>query len=86
MWLYRTPEGGFRCVVDEPIRPDAGAEAEEDIRRITRLHVAALERAILVDPAQYLWFHRRWKTRPKKESHGATDASDASRETPRKPA
>jgi KDO2-lipid IV(A) lauroyltransferase len=76
-WAYRTPEGKMRVRIDEPIRPDPDApDRQKEIERLTRLHVAALEEAIDVDPGQYWWVHRRWKTRP--EAEGTQPISTAS--------
>jgi len=68
IWVYRTPEGRFILECDEPIEADPSLPADAEIERLTRYHVEGLERAIRKDPAQYLWFHRRWKTRPKAEA------------------
>lgn len=62
---YRRQDGRFRFEAGDPIWPDPELSEDEDIRRLTALHVKALEEAIRADPSQYLWFHRRWKTRPK---------------------
>lgn len=43
--------------------PDTG-DPEEDVRRLTRAYMAALEEMIREAPEQYFWLHRRWKTRP----------------------
>ena len=43
---------------------DRGEREEDRIRALTRRWVALLEREIRERPRQYLWFHRRWKTRP----------------------
>jgi KDO2-lipid IV(A) lauroyltransferase len=42
-------------------------DQEEDVRRLTQLHTEHLEREIRKAPEQYLWQHRRWKTRPQGE-------------------
>lgn len=58
----------YTLKVSPPIEPDPEAtDREEEIRRITALHTAYLEEAIREHPEQYFWFHRRWKTRPKKK-------------------
>lgn len=62
---YRRADGLLRIEVWEPMWPDPELSEKEDIRRMTEYHVRALEEAIRADPSQYLWFHRRWKTRPK---------------------
>ncbi len=71
VWGFRTPEGKLRYKPDEPIWPDAQAEMESEIRRLTECHVRSLERAVRAAPAQYMWFHRRWKTRPKRNLKAA---------------
>jgi len=47
-----------------PIPMDPEAPREEEVVRLTRRCNEALEKAIREDPTQWLWFHRRWKTRP----------------------
>jgi KDO2-lipid IV(A) lauroyltransferase len=37
------------------------ADDENDVRELTRRHVAATERRIRMDPTQWMWMHRRWK-------------------------
>jgi len=39
-------------------------DTEEDVRRATAAHTAALERWVREAPEQYFWVHKRWKTRP----------------------
>ncbi|MFP4379170.1 MAG: lysophospholipid acyltransferase family protein [Candidatus Sumerlaeia bacterium] len=48
------------------IMPDMSLSKEEDIERMTRYCSEKLEEMIRDYPEQYLWFHRRWKTQPKK--------------------
>ena len=43
---------------------DEGGEGRDSVREWTARWVAALERAVRVSPEQYLWHHRRWKSRP----------------------
>lgn len=64
VWSYRTQEGRIRWKIDEPIMPDRTAGRDAEVERLTRLHVERLEEAIHEDPAQYWWFHQRWKTPP----------------------
>jgi Kdo2-lipid IVA lauroyltransferase/acyltransferase len=51
----------------EPIEVDRGGDGEEAVRRVTAAFTARLEAAIRTAPEQYLWQHRRWKTRPPEE-------------------
>lgn len=59
----------YRVVVEEiPFTPSG--DMERDVLALTGAHAAALERAILQAPEQYLWQHRRWKTRPPEQRSG----------------
>jgi KDO2-lipid IV(A) lauroyltransferase len=50
------------------IRPEEWHDREDPLRWITQEYTAAIEAAIRVEPSQYLWIHRRWKTQPGKRS------------------
>ncbi|MDR0788040.1 MAG: lysophospholipid acyltransferase family protein [Gemmatimonadota bacterium] len=62
----RLPDG--RYLVDAR-RIDASRtdDFEADILRVTGELASALEREIRIDPTQYFWFHKRWKTSPFEE-------------------
>lgn len=47
-----------------PLRADASREREDEVRRLTAAHTAALEEVASRYPDHYFWAHRRWKTRP----------------------
>jgi len=42
-------------------------DRKQDLVRLTRRYLEALEEAIRRAPEQYFWHHRRWKTRPPEE-------------------
>jgi KDO2-lipid IV(A) lauroyltransferase len=42
--------------------PDAGRE--ERVLGMTAAYMRWLEGVVRAEPGQYLWLHRRWKTRP----------------------
>lgn len=48
----------------EPIDFIPTGDMDEDVRHLTQAHTRHLEREIIRTPEQYLWQHRRWKTRP----------------------
>ena len=52
---------------EEVALPDTG-DAEQDILTLTAGCTAAIERFIRAYPEQWLWVHRRWKTRPPGEA------------------
>jgi Kdo2-lipid IVA lauroyltransferase/acyltransferase len=47
-----------------PLSYDRTGDLEEDVRRLTQAYMGRLEAAVREEPAQYFWFHKRWKTRP----------------------
>jgi Kdo2-lipid IVA lauroyltransferase/acyltransferase len=63
----RVPGGRYRMTLEE-IVADREGEQEAVIERLTAAFTAGLERAIRKFPEQYLWHHRRWKTRPPVDS------------------
>lgn len=58
----------FRIGVQDVIYPADWKQQDDPIRYITQRYTKAIEDAVRVDPGQYLWTHRRWKTRPKGEA------------------
>jgi KDO2-lipid IV(A) lauroyltransferase len=46
-------------------------EYRDELHYITARYTKAIEDFVRDDPTQYLWIHRRWKTRPKGEAPGS---------------
>lgn len=65
---YRVGEG-FRYQVHsvDIIRPEDWASQDDPLFYITARYNRAMEQAVMLAPDQYLWIHRRWKSRPKWE-------------------
>ena len=65
-FIFRDPRRKFHHTLrfGPPIPMDPQAPREEEVLRLTRSCNQELEKAIREDPTQWLWFHRRWKTRP----------------------
>jgi Kdo2-lipid IVA lauroyltransferase/acyltransferase len=57
----------FRVATQEIIWPDDWKQQNDPLRYITQRYTKAIEDFVRADPGQYLWVHRRWKTRPKGE-------------------
>ena len=67
---YRNPsDDSYHMRYMPPVFPNPEADREEEILRLTRAHVEALESVIREFPEQYFWYHRRWKTQPRKKRH-----------------
>jgi KDO2-lipid IV(A) lauroyltransferase len=68
-FIFRDPERKFHHVLrfGPPVAIDYDAPREEEVPRVARRCNEELERAIRQAPDQWMWFHRRWKTRPEGE-------------------
>jgi len=65
-FIFRDPARKFHHTIrwGPAVPMDPEAPREEEVLRLTRRCNEELEKAIREDPTQWLWFHRRWKTRP----------------------
>lgn len=54
----------FLLKIDEPLRFERSGNDEEDVRGLTQLFTNVVEKYVRRYPEQWLWIHRRWKTRP----------------------
>jgi len=57
----------YRFVMTDAIHPDEYPKGVDGAMAITQRYTAAIERLVHHAPEQYLWVHRRWKTRPPEE-------------------
>lgn len=55
----------YEIAVERVIHPTEWTDQKDPLRWITQEYTAAIERVVRRDPAQYLWIHRRWKSRPR---------------------
>lgn len=67
-WCHRVPGGRHRLTIERVPLPAPTGDRERDVTAIVAAATAALERAIREAPEQWVWFHRRWKTRPPGEA------------------
>ena len=75
MTMQREPAGGkfkihFEDLIEMPADLDKSAR-DQRIHDITQRFTTALEAAIRRHPEQWLWAHRRWKSRPPEEREQA---------------
>src|SRR6266852_836508 len=54
----------FLLKIDAPLVVDRTGDEEEDVRRLTQSFTSVVEDYVRRYPDQWLWIHRRWKTRP----------------------
>ncbi len=58
----------FEIGTQDIIYPEDWAGEDKPLNYITQRYSKAIEDSVRADPGQYLWVHRRWKTRPKGEA------------------
>jgi KDO2-lipid IV(A) lauroyltransferase len=58
----------FLLKIDEPLSMERSGDDEADMRRLTQLFTGVVEKFVRRYPDQWLWIHRRWKTRPPGEA------------------
>jgi KDO2-lipid IV(A) lauroyltransferase len=54
----------FILKIDEPLVIDRTGDEQEDVRCLTQSITGVVEKYVRRYPDQWLWIHRRWKTRP----------------------
>ncbi|MBN2055034.1 lysophospholipid acyltransferase family protein [bacterium] len=64
----RTAPGHFRVTIEEIPRDESITDPRAQIDHLTHAWVKRLDRLVRETPAQYFWFHKRWKTRPKNDT------------------
>jgi len=57
----------FKVAAQDIIMPEDWKNEPDPLIYITQRYTKAMEDFIREDPSQYLWLHRRWKSRPKGE-------------------
>lgn len=60
----------YELGVQDIIYPDDWANRPDPLYYVTARYVHAIEQMVRRSPHQYLWMHRRWKSRPKFERQG----------------
>ncbi len=70
-FIHRRPDGTHLAEAHPPLQPPHTADPERAIRELTAAATAAIEAQIRSHPEQWVWMHRRWRTRPEEtESRG----------------
>lgn len=64
-FIQRRPGSGHRITVLPPFDKPRTGDLTADIRALTRTFNAALEAQILRNPAEWVWWHRRWRHPPR---------------------
>ena len=77
-----SPRFRYAIGIARVIRPHEWHGREDELLWLTQEYTRGIEQVVREDPSQYLWVHRRWKTRPRgealAESAGAAPSDRAS--------
>jgi lauroyl/myristoyl acyltransferase len=65
MWTYLGDDGIHRIRIHPALPPGTHPSREAAIRADIAAWHRVLEHAILSHPEQWVWHHRRWKSRPR---------------------
>ena len=66
--VYDREAGKYKIVHGRAVEPANTGDREADIVATTEAYTAEIEKIIRQYPDQWLWIHKRWKTRPKGEA------------------
>jgi KDO2-lipid IV(A) lauroyltransferase len=58
------PDGRYKFVYSRPLDWAASGNRQDEIARLTQALTTEIEGWVRARPEQWLWMHRRWKTRP----------------------
>lgn len=60
----------YHLFTTDIVHPHEWADQDDPVFYVTARYIRAIEQMVLRHPEQYLWMHRRWKSRPKFEREG----------------
>jgi KDO2-lipid IV(A) lauroyltransferase len=64
VFIQRRGQGGHRISVSPPFAIEHSDDTQADIVALTRQFNAALDAQIRKNPAEWVWWHRRWRRAP----------------------
>jgi KDO2-lipid IV(A) lauroyltransferase len=68
------PDGRYKMVYGPPVEWEGGGRGPEDVAALTQRLTSIIEGWVREHPEQWLWLHRRWKTRPSSTPPGPRPA------------
>lgn len=66
-FIHRRPDGRHLVEIHPPLPAPTEGSTEDRIRQLTATATATIEKHIRAHPEQWVWVHRRWRTRPEEE-------------------
>ncbi|MCR5176179.1 MAG: lysophospholipid acyltransferase family protein [Anaerovibrio sp.] len=68
-FILRQPDGHHKVLVGEVLRYEDTGDADKDLFDLTYKMTKILEKVIIDNPTQWLWFQKRWNTPPEQQVH-----------------
>ena len=62
-FVVRKSDNSYRFVAEKPMTLSSSGDKEADVKRYTQEWTDTLEKHIRKDPEQWVWVHKRWKTK-----------------------
>lgn len=66
---WDSKEQRFILRIEEPLKFESTGNEADDIQKLTQQYTKVVENYVRRYPDQWLWIHRRWKTRPQGEEN-----------------
>ena len=63
-FIHRRPDGTHKVEIHPPLPIPQDGSLEDRVEELTAAATAAIERQVRAHPEQWVWMHRRWRTRP----------------------
>jgi KDO2-lipid IV(A) lauroyltransferase len=74
VFIQREAAGHHRVTIEPVVPPPSTGDRRQDVAAFTATFARILESRIRERPEQWLWMHRRWKSRPGDELQRITDS------------
>ena len=63
-FIHRCPDGTHKLEILPPLPKPTTGSLESQVEQLTAASTACIERQVRAHPTQWVWTHRRWRTRP----------------------
>ena len=63
-FIIRQPDGTHQAIIEEPLELKRCNDKEQELVKNTQKFTEIIESYIRKHPEQWIWMHKRWKTRP----------------------
>lgn len=63
-FIYRLPDGSHKALIHPPVMIPEEGSLEDRVQLLTKNITEMIEEQVRSHPEQWVWMHRRWRTRP----------------------